>query len=94
VKDEAVALDHQADAAGVRATPTIFVGKSGRKPTQVVLRSATDEHAVVRALDAALASLGAETTGFRTPGVAREIAAGRTPPEAEAHVRQCGEFRP
>jgi hypothetical protein len=38
----------------VAGTPTIFVGKSGTKGTQVTLQNGGDEQSLVTALDAAL----------------------------------------
>ena len=49
----AKAFDHSADAAAVRKTPTLLVGKTGQPPTQVKLRSPTDEASVVAAITAA-----------------------------------------
>jgi protein-disulfide isomerase len=49
----ATAFDRSAAAAGVRQTPTIFVGRSGQSLRQVVLKSAGDESSVVAAINAA-----------------------------------------
>jgi len=54
VKNEAKAVAADANARQVGGTPTIFVGKSGTKGTQVNLQSGGDEQSVVAALDAAL----------------------------------------
>jgi protein-disulfide isomerase len=48
-------FDAQATAAGVHATPTILVGKSGSAPGPVRLSSPDDEQSVASAIDAALA---------------------------------------
>jgi protein-disulfide isomerase len=55
VKNEAKAVAAEANARQVAGTPTIFVGKSGTKGTQVTLQSGGDEQSLVAALDAALA---------------------------------------
>jgi protein-disulfide isomerase len=54
IDDEAKALDVQQAQDKVKATPTIFVGKSGAKPKLVRLSSPTDEASVAAAIDAAL----------------------------------------
>jgi protein-disulfide isomerase len=54
VSDEAHALDAEASADGVHATPTILVGRSGTKPKLVQLASPSDAKSVERAVDAAL----------------------------------------
>jgi protein-disulfide isomerase len=56
VTREAAALDGDATAANVTATPTLFVGKSGTSGKQVPLASPTDEATLVQAIEAALAS--------------------------------------
>jgi protein-disulfide isomerase len=48
-------LDQKATADGVNGTPTLFVGRSGAKGTQVPLQSPQDSQSVVRALNSALA---------------------------------------
>lgn len=55
VKSEAKAVAADANTRQVGGTPTIFVGKSGTKGTQVNLQSGGDEKSLVAALDAALA---------------------------------------
>ena len=55
VKNEAKAVAAEANARQVAGTPTIFVGKTGTKGTQVTLQSGGDEQSLVAALDAALA---------------------------------------
>jgi protein-disulfide isomerase len=54
VSDEAHALDAEASADAVHATPTILVSRSGTKPKVVQLASPTDAKSVERAVDAAL----------------------------------------
>ena len=54
VKKEAQAVAAQAQAQQVSGTPTIFVGKTGTKGTQVQLQSGSDEKSLTQALDAAL----------------------------------------
>jgi protein-disulfide isomerase len=54
VKNEAKAVAAEANARQVAGTPTIFVGKSGTKGTQVTLQNGGDEQSLVTALDAAL----------------------------------------
>jgi protein-disulfide isomerase len=54
VKTEAAAVGADAQARQVSGTPTIFVGKTGTKGTQVQLQSGGDEQSLVAALDAAL----------------------------------------
>jgi len=54
VKNEAKAVAAEANARQVSGTPTVFVGKSGTKGTQVNLQSGGDEQSLVAALDAAL----------------------------------------
>jgi protein-disulfide isomerase len=46
-------FDQSAQTVGVRRTPTILVGKTGRSPKQVVLSSPTDEASVAAAINAA-----------------------------------------
>ena len=55
-KNAANAVAANANANGVNATPSIFVGKRGTSPKFVTLRSNTDEASVVKAIDAALTS--------------------------------------
>lgn len=47
------AMDELATAFNVRATPTIFVGKSGERPRRVELSSPSDVRSIARAIDAA-----------------------------------------
>jgi protein-disulfide isomerase len=54
VKNEAKAVAAEANARQVSGTPTVFVGKSGTKGTQVALQSGGDEASLVAALNAAL----------------------------------------
>jgi hypothetical protein len=54
VKSRAKEFDSQGIADKVSGTPTLFVGKSGTKGKQVGLTSATDEQALVDAIEAAL----------------------------------------
>ena len=54
VKSEASAVTADANARQVSGTPTIFVGKTGQKGTQVALQSGGDEATLVAALNAAL----------------------------------------
>ncbi len=54
VKKEAEAVANEANARQVSGTPTVFVGKSGTKGTQVALQSGGDEASLVAALNAAL----------------------------------------
>jgi protein-disulfide isomerase len=54
VKNEASAVAADANTKQVSGTPTIFVGKSGQKGTQVALQSGGDEATLVAALNAAL----------------------------------------
>jgi protein-disulfide isomerase len=56
VSDQAKGFDEQATADKVTGTPTLYAGKSGRKGKLVPLTSATDQKALVDALDSALAS--------------------------------------
>lgn len=49
----AKSFDQSANAAQVRATPTILVGKTGESPKQVALRTPTDEASVIAAINAA-----------------------------------------
>jgi protein-disulfide isomerase len=56
VKAQATLIDSKAQADGINATPTIFVGKSGAKPKLVKLSSPTDGAAVANAIQAALSS--------------------------------------
>jgi protein-disulfide isomerase len=55
-KSQASEFDKQQTADNVSGTPTLFVGKSGKKGKQVPLASSTDEASVVTALDDALAA--------------------------------------
>jgi protein-disulfide isomerase len=55
VKAQAQQVAALAQADRVKGTPTLFVGKSGRQGKQVLLKSPTDEQALVRAIQAALA---------------------------------------
>ncbi|HEX6699447.1 MAG TPA: thioredoxin domain-containing protein [Gaiellaceae bacterium] len=54
VSDEAHALDAEASADAVHATPAILVGRSGTKPKVVQLASPTDAKSVEHAIDSAL----------------------------------------
>jgi len=54
VKSQAKSYDAAATADQVSGTPTLFVGKSGKKGKQVPLQSPTDSQSLVTALDAAL----------------------------------------
>jgi len=54
VKNEASAVAAEANTRQVSGTPTVFVGKSGTKGTQVALQSGGDEASLVAALNAAL----------------------------------------
>src|SRR4051794_26285188 len=65
IRDEAQLIQVDLDAAAVGANRPVAVG------------IVADAAAAARALDAALEELGAGGTGFRTPDVARAIAAGR-----------------
>jgi hypothetical protein len=56
VKSQSATFDAQANQDGVKGTPTLYVGKSGGKSTQVALRSATDGGPVVQAIEHALAA--------------------------------------
>jgi protein-disulfide isomerase len=51
VSKQAATFDTQEAADKVGGTPTLFVGKSGTKGTQVPLQSGTDEQSLVTALD-------------------------------------------
>jgi protein-disulfide isomerase len=51
--ERARAMDELATAFDVRATPTIFVGKSGERPRRVELSSPSDVQSIARAIDAA-----------------------------------------
>jgi protein-disulfide isomerase len=55
VASQASSYDALATADHVSATPTLLVGKSGAKGTQVQLKSPTDEQSLVAALNRALA---------------------------------------
>jgi protein-disulfide isomerase len=55
-KAKAQEFDDEGTQDKVTGTPTLFVGKSGKKGKRVALASATDEQALVDALDEALAS--------------------------------------
>jgi protein-disulfide isomerase len=52
VAQQAGTIDRQANAAGVIATPTLFVGKTGGSLKQVRLASPTDAATLVRAIQA------------------------------------------
>jgi protein-disulfide isomerase len=54
VARQADTIDQLANAAGVSATPTLFVGKTGGRLQLVRLTSPTDAPTLVRAIDAAL----------------------------------------
>lgn len=54
VKNAALAVAADANVRQVSGTPTIFVGKTGTKGTQVALQSGGDEKSLVAALNAAL----------------------------------------
>ena len=54
VKQQAQTVAAQAQADGVTGTPSIFVGKSGAKPSYVPLQSGTDSATLVSALNQAL----------------------------------------
>ena len=54
VSDDGHAIDADASADGVHATPTILVGRSGSTPKEVALASPSDAQSVERAIDAAL----------------------------------------
>jgi len=54
VKAAASNVAAQAQADQVQGTPTVFVGKTGSKPTQVALTSGSDQATLVQALNAAL----------------------------------------
>jgi protein-disulfide isomerase len=56
IADQAKVFDEEATADKVTGTPTLYVGKSGKKGKLVPLTSATDQKALVDALDAALSS--------------------------------------
>jgi protein-disulfide isomerase len=56
VKSQAAGFDAQANQDAVKGTPTLYVGRSGGKRAQVVLRSASDGAPVVQAIQAALAA--------------------------------------
>lgn len=56
VEGEASSFDHEATADKVTGTPTLFVGKSGRRGKRVPLANPTDERSLVKAIQAALAS--------------------------------------
>ena len=55
VASRAAAIDAEALAAGVNATPTILVGRTGTSPGAVSLVSPTDARSVEAAIAAALA---------------------------------------
>src|SRR5262249_47014840 len=55
VRQQASTFDRTATADGVQGTPTLFVGKSGARGTQVPLTSPQDSQSLIRALNAALA---------------------------------------
>jgi protein-disulfide isomerase len=55
-KSQASEFDKEQAADQVSGTPTLFVGKSGKKGKQVALQSSTDKATLVAALDDALAS--------------------------------------
>ncbi|HVM58529.1 MAG TPA: thioredoxin domain-containing protein [Gaiellaceae bacterium] len=54
VKKQASDVAAEAQADQVQGTPTVFVGKTGSKPTQVALQSGSDEQTLVQAIKAAL----------------------------------------
>jgi protein-disulfide isomerase len=54
VSDKAKTFDDQAAADKVSGTPTLYVGKSGKKGTRVQMASSTDQQALVDAISAAL----------------------------------------
>jgi protein-disulfide isomerase len=54
VSDDEHAIDAEASADAVHATPTILVGRTGTKPKVVNITSPTDAQSVERAIDAAL----------------------------------------
>jgi protein-disulfide isomerase len=56
VGNAAKKMDEQGTADQVSGTPTIFVGRTGKKGKQVPLASSTDKQSLVDALDAALNS--------------------------------------
>lgn len=56
VKAQAQNVDSLAQADKVNSTPTLFVGKSGRHATRVVLKASNDAQTLARAIRAALAS--------------------------------------
>lgn len=56
VSSKAKGYDAQMAADKVTGTPTLYVGKSGKKGKQVVMSSSTDEKSLTQALDAALSS--------------------------------------
>jgi protein-disulfide isomerase len=56
VSAKAASLDAEATAGAVRSTPTILVGKTGAKATQVSLSSPSDYRSVQAAVDRALAA--------------------------------------
>jgi len=54
ITSRANAMDTQAQTADVRSTPTILVGKTGEKPSLVLLKAPDDAATVARAVDNAL----------------------------------------
>jgi len=56
ISDQAKWFDEQATADKVTGTPTLYVGKSGKKGKLVPLTGATDQKTLVDALDTALSS--------------------------------------
>ena len=56
ISDQAKGFDEQATADKVTGTPTLYVGKSGKKGKLVPLTGATDQKTLVDALDTALSS--------------------------------------
>jgi 2-hydroxychromene-2-carboxylate isomerase len=56
VREQAATFDQEATAHHVSSTPTLFVGKSRSRARRVSLSSPTDEHSLVSAIRAALAS--------------------------------------
>jgi protein-disulfide isomerase len=56
VAQKANTIDRQANAARIIATPTLFVGKTGGRGTQVHLTSPSDAPTLVRAIQSALGS--------------------------------------
>jgi protein-disulfide isomerase len=57
VKGEAATVDKQAKADKVSGTPSLFVGRTGKKLRYVTLANGADEKAITTALDNALAGI-------------------------------------